>query len=234
MATLVFDIETVGEEWGNLDEITQNVLTNWVDKVAKSEEEHLAMIKDIQNGLGFSPLTGKVVAIALYDLERQRGAVYYTGKGDEPDEDWQNYRLKQRSEAEMLREFWRGAEAYDTFVTFNGRCFDVPYLYHRSAINDITPTKNLLEGRYKSQQRSCRHIDLQDEMTWYGAMNKRPSLHLFCRAYGIVSPKMEGVSGDDVAELFRREKFRDIALYNIRDVIATTELYQVYLKHFDI
>ncbi|MAZ56708.1 hypothetical protein CL653_02875 [bacterium] len=233
MATLVFDIETVGENWRDLDESTQSVLTNWVDKTARSEEEHLAMITDVQNGLGFSPLTGMVVAIALYDIERGKGAVYYTGKGDELDEDLQNFKLKQRNESEMLKEFWEGAINYDTFVTFNGRSFDVPFLWHRSAVHGITPTKNLMESRYKSQQRTCRHVDLLDELTWYGVMNKRPNLHLFCRAYGINSPKDNGVTGDDITELFLKEKFRDIALYNIRDVIATTELYQVYSNHFE-
>jgi hypothetical protein len=65
--------------------------------------------------------------------------------------------------------------------------------------------------------------DLQDELTWYGAMSRRPSLYLFCRAYGIASPKIE-VGGDDVAELFVGKKFRDIARYNAADVRATTEL----------
>jgi len=66
-------------------------------------------------------------------------------------------------------------------------------------------------------------------LTFYGAMYRRPSLHLFCRAFGIDSPKRD-VKGDDVAELFKAEQFRDIAEYNRLDVIATTELYR---KWFD-
>ncbi len=88
-----------------------------------------------------------------------------------------------------------------------------------------------MEGRYLYQQKSVRHVDLQDQLTFYGAMHRRPSLHLFCRAFGIESPKVEGVAGDDVAELFRMKKFRDIAEYNARDVIATTELYKKWLKN---
>jgi len=233
MSTLIFDIETIGEDWQALDETTQDVLTHWIDKTAKSEEEHLALSQDVQNGLGFSPLTGSVVAIGVYDMERAQGAVYYTGAGTEADEMVGEYKLKQRSEKAMLEDFWEGAKSYDTFVTFNGRAFDVPFLVHRSAIWGIKPSKNLLEGRYAYQQKNCRHVDLQDELTFYGAMSKRPNLHLFCRAYGIESPKAGGVMGDDVAELFRIEKFRDIATYNIRDVIATTLLYnkwQQYIK----
>ena len=231
MATLVFDIETVGENWEALDETTQASLTRWIDKTAKSEAEHVALLEDLQNGLGFSPLTGSIVSIALYDVERGLGAVYYTGKGNEVDEEVDGYKLKQRSEADMLEDFWEGAKSYDTFVTFNGRSFDVPFLLHRSVVHGVKPTQDLLQGRYLYQQKTCRHVDLQDQLTFYGAMYRRPNLHLFCRAYGIKSPKADGVAGDDVAELFRTEKFRDIAVYNAHDVIATTELYQKWLDY---
>lgn len=230
MPTLVFDIETVGEKWEELDSTTQTVLTRWTDRVAKSETEKTAMQTDIKSGLGFSPLTGRIVAIGVYDVERNKGVVYYQGNGKEEDEEVGEYTLKSRSEAEMLSEFWSGAEHYDTFVTFNGRSFDVPFLLHRSVACEIKPTRNLMEGRYPSQQKSCRHVDLQDELTFFGAMSKRPSLHLFCRAYGINSPKEE-VGGDDVAELFHEKKFRDIAIYNAKDVVATTLLYKKWQKY---
>ena len=230
MATLIFDIETVGDKWQELDEVTKGVLTRWIEKTARNPEEKKALLADTESGLGFSPLTGFIVAIGLYDLEREKGVVYYTGEGKETDEIVGTYTFKQRSEAGMLAEFWEGVKHYDTFVTFNGRGFDVPFLLHRSVVQEIKPTKNLMEGRYPSQQLSCRHVDLQDELTFFGAMFRRPSLHLFCRAYGIESPKGE-VSGDDVAELFACKKFRDIAHYNSRDVIATTALYQKWLKY---
>ena len=231
MATLVFDIETVGERWDELDETTQEVLSRWILRTAKGEIEKEAQLKDLKESLGFSPLTGKIVAIGLYDIERKQGAVYYTGDGHETDVEQGEFVLKQRSEKEMLEDFWEGAKSYDTFVTFNGRSFDVPFLLHRSVVSKVMPTQDLTEGRYLYQQKHARHVDLQDQLTFYGAMFRKPSLHLFCRAYGIESPKSEGISGDDVAELFLQKKFRDIALYNSRDVIATTELYQKWLTY---
>jgi DNA polymerase elongation subunit (family B) len=225
MATLIFDIETIGEEWDALDETTQHMFSRWVDRTAKTEEEREAALRDLREGLGFSPLTGEVVAIGLYDLERQKGVVYY--QADAPADDYEvgEYALKVRSEEEMLRNFWDGAASYDTFVTFNGRGFDVPFLNLRSAIRGIRPSEDLMDGRYLYQQKYAKHVDLQDQMTFYGAMRKAPSLHLFCRAFGIESPKAEGVAGDDVAELFKEKQFRTIAEYNVRDVVATTKLY---------
>jgi len=237
MATLIFDIETVGEEWGDLDDVTKETLTRWIDRTARNEEEHEAGLKDIREGLGFSPLTGEIVAIGLYDLERKLGVVYYQTDSAYKDKDGMIYHtvedsskeyqvgefiLKPRSEKEMLEAFWEGAREYNVFVTFNGRGFDVPFMNLRSAIHNIRPTRDLMDGRYLYQQKLAHHIDLQDQMTFYGAMHRRPSLHLFCRAFGIESPKAEGVAGDDVAELFQAKKFRDIAEYNVRDVVATT------------
>jgi DNA polymerase elongation subunit (family B) len=231
MATLIFDIETVGEQWRDVDTTTKEVLTRWIERPAKSDEEKESQILDLRQSLGFSPLTGSIVAIGVYDLERKQGAVYFTGEGSEPDEEVGEYVLKHRSEKEMLEDFWEGAKSYDTFVTYNGRGFDVPFLLHRSVAQGVMPTCDLMEGRYLYQQKHVRHVDLQDQLTFYGAMFRKPSLHLFCRAYGIESPKSDGVSGDDVAELFSDGKFRDIARYNARDVTATTELYEKWLTY---
>lgn len=232
MATLIFDIETVGEEWSDLDLTSQEVLTRWIDKTAKTEEERDAEIEDLKNGLGFSPLTGFIVAIGLYDLERGKGVVFYDNKGESAEDyEHEGYILKPRSEQDMLHDFWEGARSYDTFVTFNGRAFDAPFLALRSAILGIRPTKDLLEGRYLYQQRSCKHVDLADQLSFYGAMYRKSSLHMFCRAFGIESPKAAGVTGDDVALLFKEKQYRTIAEYNVRDVVATAELYQKWKNY---
>ncbi len=231
MATLIFDIETVGEKWDDLDETSQEVLTRWIDKTAKTEGERDAEIDDLKDGLGFSPLTGFIVAIGLYDLERKKGVVFYDDKGEGHEEsEHEGYVLKPRTEATMLRDFWEGAKAYDTFVTFNGRGFDAPFLALRSMAQDIVPTRDLMEGRYLYQQRTTRHIDLADQLSFYGAVYRKSSLHMYCRAFGIPSPKAGGVTGDDVSELFESGKMLDIARYNVRDVVATTLLYEKWRK----
>jgi DNA polymerase elongation subunit (family B) len=230
MATLVFDIETVGESWDSLDATTQKVLTRWIDRTAKDTSEYSALKKDIEEGLGFSPLTGFISAIGVYDLERKQGVVYYQSDRIEEEIEDGEFLFKTRTEKEMLEDFWEGAKSYDTFVTFNGRRFDAPFLNLRSAVHGIRPTQDLMEGRYFFQQKTARHVDLQDQLTFYGATYRKPSLHVFCRAFGIASPK-EKIAGDNVAELFRLKKFRHIAEYNARDVIATTELYKKWLGY---
>lgn len=232
MATLIFDIETVGESWDDLDVTSKEVLTRWILKTAKDDGERDAQIEDLKDGLGFSPLTGFVVAIGIYDLERKRGAVFYDDKGrGDAESEHEGYALKPRTEAAMLTDFWEVAKKYDTFVTFNGRGFDVPFLALRSVAHGITPSRDLMEGRYLYQQRNAKHVDLADQLSFYGAVFKKASLHMYCRAFGIPSPKAEGVSGDDVAGLYKENKTLEIAQYNVRDVVATTLLYEKWQTH---
>lgn len=230
MSTLIFDIETIGEDWQSLDETTQHALTRWVDRAGRTPLEREALLADVRKGLGFSPLTGSVVALGIYDRERALGTVYYRGDGSGAEEESGVFILKERSEEEMLRLFWEGVQHYQVFVTFNGRSFDLPFLIHRSLVLGIVPQTELLRRRYLSQQVPPYHIDLQDELTFYGAMSRRPSLHLFCRAYGIESPKQE-LSGEEVTGLFTARCFLEIARYNARDLLATAALYEKWLEY---
>ncbi len=232
MATLVFDIETIGEDFDTLDDTTKKVLTRWIREDSFGEEEYKAALEDVKNSLGFSPLTGEIVAIGMLDVERDKSAVYFQAPGEETEpfeEDGVIY--KPMEEGEMLGEFWRVAEKYDTFVTFNGRGFDVPFLMMRSAVHQIRPTRDLLSNRYLPLQRSVKHVDLMDQMTFYGATRRRPSLHLACRAFNIPTPKGDGIDGDSVTRFFREKRFKDIARYNVRDIVATAALYAYWEQY---
>lgn len=233
MPKLIFDIETIGENFDELDETTQSSLTRWAKKESKTEEEYLAALVDIKNGLGFSPWTGEIVAIGVLDGDQDKGAVYYQN----PDNNAEDYeedgvKFKKMTEKEMLENFWKGAEHYNEFVSFNGRGFDVPFLMIRSAIHGVRPSRDLMSNRYlNSQKFSATHVDLLDQLTFYGAVWKKPNLHLCARAFGIKSPKAEGVTGDDVGQLFKEKKFLDIARYNVGDIRATKELYEYWDKY---
>jgi DNA polymerase elongation subunit (family B) len=227
MATLVLDIETVGEDFDTLDETTQEVLLRWTKVSAGSEEELRAKTEEVKNGLGFSPLTGYICAIGILDVERGRTMVLYQAPGtSDVEQTEEGVRYRPMSEEEMLQEFWRVATQYDTFVTFNGRGFDIPFILLRSAVYGIRPTRDLMSNRYLGSQRGVTHVDLLDQLTFYGATMRRPSLHLVCRSWGIKSPKADGVTGDDVAGLYHAGRYLDIARYNVGDLHATRDVYQ--------
>lgn len=234
MPTLIFDIETVGEDFAALDETTQESLTRWIKREAGSADDYQAALKDLEDGLGFSPLTGQIVAIGVLDAEREKSAVYYQ-PADASDTDFEENGCKYEalSEKAMLEKFWDIATKYDTFVTFNGRQFDVPFLWTRSAVHEVKPTKNLMANRYLNYQPyNAKHVDLLDQLSFYGTVRRKGSLHLWTRAFGIKSPKAQGVTGDDVRGLFKEGKYREIARYNARDLVATLELYRRYQNFF--
>lgn len=224
---LVFDIETVGEAWDSLDEATQHSLSRWVRETAHDEDEYEYEMKEIREGLGFSPLTGFIVAIGVLDTETRKGAVYFSAPGKTISEHEENgIKYKAMDEKEMLEQFWEVAKVFREFVSFNGRCFDAPFLAMRSMAHGVRPSRDLLTNRYLSLQRGASHIDLLDQLTFYGAARFKKSLHLFCRAFGIESPKASGTTGDDVAALYRAGKYQDIARYNAGDLFATAALYE--------
>lgn len=237
MSQLIFDIETTGEDFNSLDEITQFMLTKSVKKQSHTEEEYTTIIEEIKNGLGLSPLTGEIVAIGVLDAQRDHGAVYFQSPGEKINEfEEKNIKYKSATEKEMLEKFWELSLRYKTFVSFNGRCFDVPFLMIRSAIHKIKPTKNLLSNRYlASQKYDSQHVDLLDQLSFYGSFRPKGfNLHLWTRAFGIESPKDKGINGDDVAKLFKEKKYLEIAKYNALDIRATRQLFDYWKKYINL
>jgi len=236
MPKLIFDIETIGEDWDNLDEATQKALSGWIKREAYSEASFEAALSNLKSGLGFSPYTGEIVAIGVLELETNKGAVYYQAPGEEI-EDFEEEGIKFRAmtEKEMLAGFWQGAINYKEFISFNGRGFDVPFLMVRSAVHQAKPSKDLMSNRYLNNQKfNALHYDLMDLLSFHGAVLRRPKLHLVCRALGIKSPKSEGIDGEEVAPLFKNKEYKKIAKYNVSDLRATRELYLKWEEFFNI
>lgn len=228
---LVLDIETAGVDFESLDELSKEQLTKYFERYAKDDDE----IKDQKDKLGFYPLTGYIVAIGILNPETEKGAVYVNSDGKGlPAEAVPGIALEWGSEADILKKFWDTAMKYNYFITFNGRQFDAPYLMIRSAINGVRPSKNLLTNRYiGSQSFQALHIDLMDQLGFYGASRKSFSLHFWTKAFGIKSPKDSGVDGDDIKKLFEKGKILDIAKYNAGDLIATKALYEKWSEYLN-
>ena len=117
-------------------------------------------------------------------------------------------------------------------VTFNGRSFDVPFLYLRSAVlNTPITRKNWLGYRFQTEP----HCDLAEQLSFYNVSGRtgaarKFTLDFYCRAFGIESPKSQGVTGMDVNDLMKEGRFREIAEYCVRDVDATLQLYRIWAE----
>src|SRR3989338_2720695 len=223
MPKLIFDIETVGVELESLDEKSKEYVMRFTQSPAEEEEA--------KERLSFSPLTGQIIAIGILNPDTNKGAVYFQspeGNLEKSGDDNAQY-IPLSSEKELLKNFCDIALHYDQFVTFNGRGFDCPYLLVRSAILKLKPTANLMPNRYYDQ-----HIDLLDRLTFFGAVRQKMNLHMLCRAFGITSPKAQGITGDDVARLFKEKRHLEIAKYCFGDLRATKELFEYWDKNIKI
>jgi DNA polymerase elongation subunit (family B) len=230
---LIFDIETIGEDFNKLDKTTQEVLISSIKKIPDSKE-YERELESLKSELGLSPLTGEIVAIGTLDENKNKGAVYFQDPENQLSETEEGgIKFKPMSEKEMLEKFWKIAEKCDEFISFNGHSFDIPFLMIRSAIYKIKPTKNLMKGRYLYQQNNnAKNIDLFEQLTFYGSIDKkRKKFHTWCRAFGIESPKDQGISGNDIGKLFKEKRYLDIAKYNAGDLIATKKLFEYWDKY---
>lgn len=229
MSTLIIDIETRAEQWSELPGITRAALTHWIDKGNFSEEEKRQKQAEVISRLALSPFTASIISLAVYDVERKTGAVYYVSKASGDTFSVDDFTFKERTEKEILEDFWDGAPSYDVFVTFNGRSFTLPFLHHRSIVRGVRPTVDIARGRYVTKQTLPYHVDLLDEFSFHGAMAHRPSLQLLCGVYGIDNVSILG--GEEIEDAFTDGRFRTIAEKNMGDVQAIHQLYEKWKEY---
>lgn len=230
MAKLVFDIETTSQPVENFDEVQQEYLFRDAEKLP--EPERAARRAELQRQFSLWPLTAHVVCIAMLNAESCRGQVLFTAEDfdENPGEAGPVEFVPCADEVELLTAFWDVAKHYDSIVTFNGRGFDVPFIYLRSALLNVPISrKDWLGYRYQTEP----HCDLAEQLTFYNVSGRdgaarKFNLDFYCKVFGIESPKAHGVTGMDVNHLMAEGKFRDIAEYCLRDVRATVSLYQIW------
>jgi|SRR4051812_18790865 DNA polymerase elongation subunit (family B) len=231
MPKLVFDIETSALALDQFDEVQQEYLFRECAKIAE-EAARATRRTEIHNQCSLWPFTARVVCIAMVNAESGKGQVLYTAAEHEEQQTALEgvQFIACVDEAELLTNFWEVAKRYDSIVTFNGRGFDVPFVYLRSALLNVPITrKDWLGYRYQTEP----HCDLAEQFTFYGVSGRdgaarRFNLDFYCKSFGIESPKSHGVTGMDVGVMMAAGRFREIAEYCLRDVRATVKLYEVW------
>jgi DNA polymerase elongation subunit (family B) len=231
MARLVFDIETSGLPLETFDETQQEYLFRETEKLSDPVARDLRRA-EIEQLFNLWPLTARVVCIGMLNVDTLRGQVLFTAEDHDeaPAEPGAVEFIPCVDESEVLSTFWEVAKHYAGIVTFNGRGFDVPFLYLRSAVLNVPISrKDWLGYRY-----SCEpHCDLAEQLTFYGVSGRdgagrRFNLDFYCKSFGIESPKGHGITGLDVNRLLQEARYREIAEYCLRDVRATVELYRCW------
>ena len=230
MPRLIFDIETTSQPLEDFDEVQQEYLLREAEKLP--DEAARAVKRDeILRAFSLWPFTGQVVCVAMLNAESLRGQVLFVADDYDADStDGPVEFVPCADETELLTAFWDVARYYEEIVTFNGRSFDVPFLYLRSAVLNVPISrKNWLGYRYAIEP----HCDLADQFTFYGVSGRdgaarKFNLDFYCKAFGITSPKAHGVTGMDVSKMVNESRFQEIAEYCLRDVMATADLYRLW------
>lgn len=127
----------------------------------------------------------------------------------------------QGDEPRMLQDFWAVAASVDLFIGFNLIDFDMRFIYQRSVVHGIKPTKVLNFARYRTEP-------MYDVMWEWSKWSTQPkiSLHALAKALGLPSSKEGDIEGKDVAQAFLAGRINDICTYCEADVNLTRQMYR--------
>ncbi|MDA3900879.1 MAG: ribonuclease H-like domain-containing protein [Spirochaetes bacterium] len=130
--------------------------------------------------------------------------------------------------SEIARSFWFRIEVLDkkaSLVTFNGRGFDIPIM-ELMAYRYGFEAKRHLTDKFGTRFRfGTRHIDLQDFIGNYNAIQVNGGLNMLAKTIGL--PGKTDTAGDQVHQLYKDGKIEQINNYCIHDVLDT---YFVFLR----
>ena len=124
-------------------------------------------------------------------------------------------------EQSMLNSFWQIAKDANLFIGFNNMDFDLRFIYQRSVINHVMPTKNLSFARYRSDP-------IFDIMWEWRKWSRDPSVSLddLAKALGIPSSKGGEIEGKNVWDAYKNGKIKEICEYCKKDVEVTRAIYK--------
>lgn len=204
---LSFDLETIPQE---LSSYSHAQLVQLEKKKKSNPDAPESMIR------GTDPFLGQILCIGIYYKNEYAGIS-------------QTKALYNKSEKEILEDFWKGIEALDSntkILSFNGFNFDIPWIRIRSLANGIRIPNTKLDFFNLNPFKNTPHIDLMVELKG-DKYNKNISvnLDLACDIAGVTSPK-DGIDGSMVYQAYLDGRLEEIAGYVQKDVKANGDLFE--------
>lgn len=202
MIKLFLDIETIPAPESFKDELAKGIqpqdlnlesIQKWEEKI---EDEYL---KTSLNG-NF----GRILCIAYIkeippDMERD---------------------IIKGKESAILKKFWEVAKDVELFIGHNILDFDLKFIFKRSVVHRIKPSREITFARY----RSSPVYDTMQEWRKWDTREKMIGLDKLARVLGLHSSK--GVlDGSKVYEFYKQGRLEEIYKYCMDDVELTREIY---------
>ncbi|HEY7713499.1 MAG TPA: ribonuclease H-like domain-containing protein [Candidatus Binatia bacterium] len=153
--------------------------------------------------LSLSAMTAKIICLC-YAIEPPTDSEVQVLEGDE---------------IEILKNFWQLAADCDLFVGHNILDFDLRFIYQRSIIHQVKPSRDLPFGRF----RNAPIFDTMHEWSKWG--REHASLDLLSKTLSLRSPK-ETLDGSKVYPYYRAGKIADIINYCRCDVDSVRQVYR--------
>ncbi len=125
----------------------------------------------------------------------------------------------QGEETDIIKGFWKIVPDCNLFVGHNILDFDMRFIYQRSVIHNIKPSRDIPFTRF----RNAPIYDTMQEWSKWG--REHVSLDNLSKALGIPSPK-ENLDGSKVYPYYRAGKLADIVEYCKRDVDSVRAVYK--------
>jgi predicted PolB exonuclease-like 3'-5' exonuclease len=158
---------------------------------------------DLLKRLSLSAMTAKICCLG-YAVEPPLDSAVEVLHGDEQD---------------ILRGFWNLAADCNLFVGHNILDFDLRFIYQRSVIHQIRPSREIPFARFQN----APIYDTMQEWSKWG--REHASLDALSKALGVPSPK-EGLDGSKVYPYYRAGKLTEICEYCKRDVDSVRQVYR--------
>jgi predicted PolB exonuclease-like 3'-5' exonuclease len=190
MKIFFFDIETVPTD----KSLEDNGLLEPQIKLDEAE---------IIKKLSLSAATAKIICLC-YAIEPSVSGTVEVLKGEETD---------------IIKNFWKIVPDCNLFVGHNILDFDLRFIYQRSVIHQIKPSRDIPFTRF----RNAPIYDTMHEWSKWG--REHASLDSLSKALGIPSPK-ENLDGSKVYPYYRAGKLPEIIEYCKRDVESVRAVYK--------
>ena len=156
--------------------------------------------------------------IKKLSLSAATAKIFCIGYAIEPPVD-SEVQVLEGEETEIIKSFWQLAADCELFVGHNILDFDLRFIYQRSVIHQIKPSRDLPFARF----RNAPIFDTMQEWSKWG--REHASLDLLSKTFGLPSPK-ESLDGSKVYPYYRTGKFAEIANYCKCDVSSVRQVYR--------